>query len=218
MECNTGKVINLSGLYTRFQELPDKRKARGKRYALATILLGMFLAKLCGEDKPSGIAEWVALRGTWIAQMLGLKRKSMPSHHTYRRTLAEGLAEEEFEALAREHHRQSGKAGYQVVISMDGKILRGTIDLEAKDGLCLLALYLPEEGITLAQIAIDSKQSEVSAAPTLLGWVDLRNKVVIGDALHPTTNIHSDWQGGWQLPLGGERQPTTVAPGSAGLV
>lgn len=189
MESNTGQVINLGSLYERFAGLKDKRKAKGKRYALATILMGMFLAKLCGEDKPSGMAEWVALRGTWIAQMLDLKRKSMPSHHTYRRALAETVDAKEFEALAREHHRQSGKAGYQVVVSMDGKILRGTIDLDVSDGLCLLALFLPGEGITLAQIAIADKQSEVSAAPTLLSWVDLRNKVVIGDALHTQRQI-----------------------------
>src|SRR6266487_7175736 len=128
----------------------------------------MFLAKLCGEDKPSGIAEWVALRGPWIAQVLGLKRKSMPSHHTYRRTLAEIVDAKEFEALAREHHRHSGQAGYQVVVAMDGKIVRGTIDVEVSQGLCLLALYLPGEGSTLAQIAIEAGQSEVSAAPTLL--------------------------------------------------
>ena len=54
MECNTRKVINLSSLYARFQGLKDKRKAKGKRSALATILLGMFMAKLCREDKPSG--------------------------------------------------------------------------------------------------------------------------------------------------------------------
>ncbi len=189
MKSNTGQVINLGSLYHRFAGLRDKRKAKGKRYALATILLGMFLAKLCGEDKPSGIAEWVAHRGIWIAQMLGLKRKSMPSHHTYRRTLADIIDVKEFEALAREHHRHCGEAGYQVVVSMDGKILRGTIDLEVSKGLCLLALYLPGEGITLAQIAIEDKQNEVSAAPTLLGWVDLRNKVVIGDALHTQRQI-----------------------------
>ncbi len=189
MESNTGQVINLGSLYHRFEGLQDKRKAKGKRYALATILVGMFLAKLCGEDKPGGIAEWVALRGIWIAQVLGLKRKSMPSHHTYRRTLADIVDVEEFEALAREHHRHCGEAGYQVVVSMDGKILRGTIDLEGRNGLCLLALYLPGEGITLAQVAIADKQSEVSAAPTLLGWVDLRNKVVIGDALHTQRQI-----------------------------
>jgi predicted transposase YbfD/YdcC len=189
MESNTGQVINLGSLYHRFEGLKDKRKAKGKRYGLAMILLVMFLAKLCGEDKPSGIAEWVALRGTWIAQVLGLKRQSMPSHHTYRRTLADNVDAREFEALAREHHQHSGKAGYQVVVSMDGKIVRGTIDLEVSAGLCLLALYVPGEGITLAQLAIEKGQSEVSAAPTLLGWVDLRNKVVIGDALHTQRQV-----------------------------
>ncbi len=184
MESNTGQVINLGSLYQRFAGLKDKRKARGKRYALATILVAMFLAKLCGEDKPSGIAEWVALRGGWIAQVLGLKRKSMPSHHTYRRTLADIVDAQELEALVRDHHRQHGQAGYQVVVALDGKIICGTIDLDVSDGLCLLALYLPGEGITLAQIALEEGQSEVSAAPTLLSWVDLRNKVVVGDALH----------------------------------
>jgi predicted transposase YbfD/YdcC len=189
MESNTGQVINLGSLYDRFARLQDKRKAKGKRYALATILVGMFLAKLCGEDKPSGMAEWVALRGGWIAQVLGLKRKSMPSHHTYRRALADNVDVQEFEALVREQQQQCGKGGYQVVVAMDGKILRGTIDLSLQDGLCLLAVFLPGEGITLAQIAIADKQSEVSAAPTLLSWIDLRNKVVIGDALHTQRQI-----------------------------
>jgi hypothetical protein len=29
MESNTGKVLNISGLYSRFQGLTDQRKARG---------------------------------------------------------------------------------------------------------------------------------------------------------------------------------------------
>jgi len=131
----------------------------------------------------------VALRGAWLAQVLGLKRKSMPSHHTYRRTLAEHVDTQEFEALAREHQRSRGKAGYQVVVAMDGKVVRGTIDLDVSDGLCLLALFLPGEGVTLAQIAIEAGQSEVSAAPTLLSWLDLRNKVVIGDARHTQRQV-----------------------------
>jgi len=189
MESNTGTVLNISGLYNCFQRLTDQRKARGKRYALEAILLGIFLAKLCGEDKPSGIAEWVALRGKWIASLLGLKRKSMPSHHTYRRILAGGVDEEEFEELSRKYFRHRGEAGYRVVVSMDGKILRGTIDTEVSKGLCLLAVYLPGEGVTLAQVAIESKQNEITAAPTLLGYVDLRNKVVVGDAMHTQRQI-----------------------------
>jgi predicted transposase YbfD/YdcC len=149
----------------------------------------MFLAKLCGEDKPSGIAEWVTLRGKWIASVLGLKRKSMPSHHTYRRVLADGVDEEEIEELSRKYFQRHGEAGYQVVISMDGKVIRGTIDIEVNKGLCLLAVYLPGEGVTLAQVAIESKQNEITAAPALLGYVDLRNKVVVGDAMHTQRQI-----------------------------
>jgi len=189
MESNTGQSIDLGSLYYRFEGLTDKRKPKGKRYALASILVGMFLAKLCGEDKPSGIAEWVALRGEWIAKVLGLKRKQMPSHHTDRRVLANGIEVEELESLAREHHRHCGEAGYQVVICMDGKILRGTIDLAVNDGLCLLAIFLPGEGVTLAQLAIESQQNEITAAPILLNYINLRNKVVIGDALHTQRQV-----------------------------
>ena len=189
MESNTGKVYNLVSLYDRFQEVEDSRKKRGKRYALATILMGIFLAKLCGEDKPSGIAEWVRLREQWITRMLGLKRERMPHHNTYRRILADVIDEAEFEGLAREHFKHSGEAGYQVVVSMDGKMARGTIDTEASDGLYLLAAYLPGEGVTLAQVAIDSKQNEISAAPQLLTCINLCNKVVIGDALHTQRQI-----------------------------
>ena len=189
MESNIASMINLSSLYNRFQALEDKRKAKGKRYALATILMGIFLAKLCGEDKPSGIAEWVRLREQWITRMLGLKRKRMPHHNTYRRVLADGINEIEFEGLAREHFKHSGETGYYVVASMDGKIARGTIDTEASDGLCLLAIYLPGEGVTLAQVAIESNQNEISAAPYLLSCINLRNKVVIGDALHTQRQI-----------------------------
>jgi len=189
MESNIGSVINLVSLYNRFQGLHDKRKAKGKRYELATILMGIFLAKLCGEDKPSGIAEWARLREQWITRMLGLKREHMPHHNTYRRVLADGIDEAEFEDLAREHFKHSGETGYQVVASMDGKMVRGTIDTETSDGLYLLAIYLPGEGVTLAQVAIESNQNEISAAPYLLSCINLRNKVVIGDALHTQRQI-----------------------------
>lgn len=46
----------------RLGGLDDSRKRRGRRYELAVILSGILLAKLAGEDKPEGIAEWVQLR------------------------------------------------------------------------------------------------------------------------------------------------------------
>jgi predicted transposase YbfD/YdcC len=169
--------------------LHDQRKPKGKRYSLASVLLILCLAKLCGEDRPSGIAEWAQQRREWIVKVLGLKRPSMPNHNTYRRILAHGIHAEELEQLVQAHFHHCGEAGYQVVVSVDGKVLRGTLDPGAKEGLWLLAAYLPGEGVTLAQVAIESKQNEISAAPRLLEAVDLRNKVVIGDALHTQRQI-----------------------------
>ena len=99
MECNTGKVINIGSLYANLQTLADQRKAKGKRYALATVMMGIFLAKLCGEDKPSGIAEWVKHREKWITNLLGLKREQMPHHNTYRRVFQDIISEVEFWAV-----------------------------------------------------------------------------------------------------------------------
>jgi predicted transposase YbfD/YdcC len=55
---------------------------------------------------------------------------------------------------------------------------------EAQNGTYLLAAYLPSEGIVLMEVAIAGKGSDISAAPQLLRKIDLRDMVVMGDALH----------------------------------
>jgi predicted transposase YbfD/YdcC len=71
------------------------------------------------------------------------------------------------------------------VIVIDGKTVRGTITPEDPFGLHLLAAYLPGEGIVLMQMVVEKeKENEIVVAPKLLNCLDLRNKVVIGDAMH----------------------------------
>jgi predicted transposase YbfD/YdcC len=52
-----------------------------------------------------------------------------------------------------------------------------------------MAAYLPSEGIMLMQVAVEGKGSEIPAAPKLLKQVDLREKVVMGDALHTQRQV-----------------------------
>jgi hypothetical protein len=188
MESNTGKVINLSSLYNSLQTLHDKRKPKGKRYALQPFCWGYF-CEIVWRGQASGIANGSSCAGNG-SLAAGAETRSMPHHNTLSsHSLADAVDEKNSEQLVRERYRYSGKTGYQVVVAMDGKMIRGTIDLEPGDGLCLLALYLPGEGVTLAQVAIPSRQNEISAAPTLLEYVDLRNKVVIGDAIHTQRRV-----------------------------
>jgi predicted transposase YbfD/YdcC len=178
-----GLVFDVGSLYGRFQELSDKRKRRGLRYSLVLILMIILLAKTCGENHPSGIAEWAKHRAEMLVDLFKLKRKKMPDHMTYRRILADSVNVEELERVSREYLVGKKYFGNQVLVAIDGKVLRGTLD-DKQNGTYLLAAYLPKEGIVLMEVAITGKGSEIPAAPIVLKSIDLRGKVVMGDALH----------------------------------
>ncbi|MGA7605657.1 MAG: hypothetical protein WCA79_07025, partial [Anaerolineales bacterium] len=50
----SGVVYEVGSVYGRMLKLSDVRKARGKLYRLEDVLMMIVLAKLCGEDRPSG--------------------------------------------------------------------------------------------------------------------------------------------------------------------
>jgi predicted transposase YbfD/YdcC len=185
MKSNTEEevVFDVGSLYAHLQGLTDKRKPRGIRYPLVAVLVMMVMAKLCGEDTPSGMAEWVKHRGKQFVDYLKLKHKRMPHHSTYRRIEADVVEPQELEQVVSTVLAGRKYFGKQVLVSIDGKVLRGTLD-EAQMGTYLLAAYLPSEGLVLMEVALDGKGCEIPGAAKLLNVVDLREKVVMGDALH----------------------------------
>lgn len=188
----TGSIIQIGHLIDYLRRVKDGRKRRGIRYPLEIILALFILAKLCGENKVYGIADWVQLRREYLmtALDLKLKRKQLPHHSTYRRILTDEISAEELEVLFSEYLEQLPRRGQELVIVIDGKTVRGTITLEDPFGLHLLAAYLPGEGMVLMQMAVEKdKENEIVVAPKLLQCLDLRNKVVIGDAMHTQRQI-----------------------------
>ena len=178
-----GVVFDVGSLYAYFQTLKDSRKPKGLRYRLVDILVMMVIAKICGEDTPSGIADWVKHRSSQFKAWLKLERETMPHHSTYRRICETILDIDALEKIVSTLLSEKRYFGKQVLLSMDGKVLRGTLDDNQK-GTYLLAAYLPAEGIVLIEVAIEGKGSEIPGAPQLLSKIDLRNKIVMGDALH----------------------------------
>jgi predicted transposase YbfD/YdcC len=180
---NEGVVFDVGSLYAHLQELKDKRKPRGIRYPLVAVLVMMVMAKLCGEDTPSGIADWVKHRREQFVDFLKLKHKSMPHHSTYRRIEADVVDPQDLEQVVSLVLAGRKYFGKQVLLCIDGKVLRGTLD-EAQAGTYLLAAYLPSEGLVLMEVELAGKGYEIPGATKLLKMVDLREKVVMGDAMH----------------------------------
>jgi predicted transposase YbfD/YdcC len=178
-----GIVFDLGSLYQRLCGLNDSRKRRGRRYELALILIGVLLAKLAGENKPEGIADWVQLRSAFFVDVFQLKRGALPCPMTYRRVLAEAVTIHELDCLTREYLLSWPGAGQSVQIALDGKTARGVLAPDQTRAIHLLAAYLPCEGIVLMQLEVGSHTNEIPTAPNVLKVLDLQGKIVTADAL-----------------------------------
>ncbi len=69
-----GFIVDLDSLLAYLARLHDSRQPRGLRYSLVTLLLCVSLAKLAGEDHPTGICEWVRHRASLLAEALHWKK------------------------------------------------------------------------------------------------------------------------------------------------
>lgn len=172
-------LINIGSLRSYLKRVPDPRAARGKRYQLVDLLTLVILAKLCGEDGFSGIADWVRLRGKQLVKLLGLSRTSMPHQTTYERVFGE-LDIAAFEHEVGQYFAQSSEANISVCVH--GKTLRGT-SKRSTSSVHLLAAYDPQQGVVLMQVEVDTKHNEIVAAPRLLEQLGLRGRFVIADAM-----------------------------------
>jgi len=186
LESNNTEAIafDIADLAARLERLGDTRDRRGKIYPLGMILTLVILAKLAGEDKPSGIAEWIRLRRDAFVSLFNCKHQRMPCLNIIRRVLQEIVSAQ---ALEKEftHYLHETYGGQQSqLVAIDGKTMRGTIPKGHSQGVHLLAAYLPLEGVVLKQVVVDAKENEVVGAPQLIEGLNLKDKVVCGDAMH----------------------------------
>jgi predicted transposase YbfD/YdcC len=203
-------VFDVDSLGERLRTLTDKRHPRGIRYRLDLLLVLLVLAKLGGADHPSAIGDWLHGRAEALRSALHLPWPRLPHANTFRRIMGEVVSPEEFEATLSAFLRTLPRVGRSALIAIDGKTVRGTIGAEHPQGEHLLCAYLPDEGIVLAQVPAGVKDNEISVAPTLLQALDLRGKIVMGDAMHTqrAASVQIQEAGGDFIWLAKDNQPT----------
>lgn len=203
-------VINIKELRTRFAKLADQRQKQGRIYPLSYLLIVILLAKLSGQHTPTGIAEWVRLRQMELLRALAIHWPPAPSLNTIRRTLANSVLAAELQTACQQFLHEVYGGQQTELVAIDGKTMRGTIAKGETQGVHLLSAYLPEEGVTLAQELVSNKENEMVAAPRLLEKVDLRQKVVSGDAMftHRHLSVAVKARGGDYLWFVKENQRT----------
>ncbi len=164
-------------------QLADQRSARGIRYALPVALTLILLAKLAGQDTAvdGNLAQTSA---ALLVKALKLSRPAMPHRTTISRILGQAVNVDEFEQQIGCFFENGLSGDQEIVVTFDGKTIRGTIEADQSHGLHLLAAYVPQQGVVLLQVEVDRKENEIVVAPQVLERLELRNRIFLGDALH----------------------------------
>ncbi len=167
-------------------EIPDVRRARGKRHSLVAILSLVCAATLCGYRSYGAMAEWGHNYGSDLLAALGFTRGTSPCAATLYRVLStldltaveaalNGWAEGVLAALPPDPTEPEG-------IALDGKTLRGS---RKQGALCphLLSAVSHRLGLTLRHAAVEAKTNEIGAVGALLQDLVVEGRIYTMDAL-----------------------------------
>ena len=164
-------------------QVPDPRKRRGRRHALAGLLATGIAAVIAGSRSFAAIGQWAADAGPEALAVLGAAR-GPAEESTFRRAFALVSADVLDRVLGAWLWTRAVPASGRLVIAIDGKTVRGA---KRKDGkaLHLVAALAHGIGAVLGQVAVDEKSNEIPAVRELLkAFTDLAGAVFTIDAMH----------------------------------
>ncbi len=187
-------ALDLHALTAALAGLVDQRARRGVRYPLAPLLALAVCAKLAGHSRITALADWARLRAADLGPLLGLTRSTMPHPSTWSRLFGQAvdvaaLEQQLGQFFQQRHQANTVPARGSLILAVDGKTLRGTIPAGQTCGVHLVAAYLPQQGVVLAQLAVDRKENEIVVVPTLLAHLDVTGMVVVGDAMQTQRDL-----------------------------
>jgi hypothetical protein len=157
---------------------PDHRRAAGKRYPLAGLLLIAVAALLSGRRDQLGIVRWGRrLRRDALAS-IGITRDRVPAPSVWCE-LFKGLDVVALERALGAWVRGGQAAGH---VAMDGKRLRGSATTHSA-GVHLLAAFSASLQGVVGQLAVAPDGNEITAALHLLKALPLEGVTITGDAI-----------------------------------
>ena len=195
-------------------QVPDPRGRKGTRHPLSAILTAVICAVLSGANGYKPIAQWLHTQTVDFWHFLGFTRT--PIKYGALRNLLMEISPEAFEAALaewlREIHGGDPPPESLQGMSIDGKVLRGTLALDQR-ALMLISAYDHKTASVLRQQAVPADTNEQKAALELLKKLVLTGRVVTADAAHcqqETCQQIVD-SGGHYVFTAKDNQPTLVA-------
>ncbi len=170
-------------------QIEDPRRAEGKMYRLAPVVLFAILASLAGANSYRTVHAFIEVHLPYLRKLFDLDWKAAPAHTTIRWILLQldlALVEQVFRQHAAALRAQGPVAtGERLHIALDGKTLRGSFDrFEDRKAAHILSAFASGLALTLAHIDCDEKSNEIPAVQKLIAELGLPGSLLTVDALH----------------------------------
>jgi predicted transposase YbfD/YdcC len=169
-------------LVEQLQTIADpRRQCANLKHPLVDIIIMGFCGVLGGCEDFVEIAEWAKGNEAFFRSFLELPH-GIPAHDTFNRVFALLKPTTLQAVLLPWLLARRGLPGDW--IHLDGKTLRRTRCQSQKlKALHVVSAWAGQTGITLGQVAVDTKSNEITAMPEVLKLLDLHEKVVTTDAM-----------------------------------
>lgn len=164
--------------------VPDHRRAAGKRYPLAGLLLIAVAALLSGRRDQLGIVRWGRRLTQDALASIGITRDRVPAPSVWCELF------KELDVVALERALGAWVRGGQAAghVAMDGKRLRGSATAHSA-GVHLLAAFSASLQGVVGQLAVAPDGNEITAALLLLKTLPLDGVTITGDAIFAQKEI-----------------------------
>jgi hypothetical protein len=180
-----------------FADLPDVRKASGKRHHMALCLALFTLAVTAGNRGFLAIGDWLNCYRSDLTALFNPPKQRLPSYSTIRRVLLK-LDYGQYSAALARFFGIEPLAGE--TLAVDGKVLRGSYQLETDNpdspphpAIMLVSAYLVERGLILEPYQVDRKTNEIKALPEFIEQLALKGVVIAFDAISTQKNLSAHY-------------------------
>ena len=173
------------------RQIPDRRRAEGKRFDLATVLFYAILSMVAGANSYRQMHEFIRIHRQRLNEAFGLDLRYSPSY-TGLRLILRGGDPVALEAAFRLHASTIARppaSDSLTAIAIDGKTLRGSFDaFRDRKAAHMMSALRQTDRIVLAHVMVAEKSNEIPAAPELIEALGLKDCLFTLDAEHCQKN------------------------------
>ncbi len=178
-----------NSIQEHFAELPDPRRAQGRRHRLWDMIVIAVTAVICCADSWADVADFGEAKAEWFETFLDLPH-GIPCQDTFERVFAR-LDPNAFERCFVSWTEALAGSSRGKLVAIDGKKLRRSFKhaWDHSTATHLVSAFVHENATVLGQLSVDCKENEIVAIPKLLELLDLTGATVTIDAMGCQTQI-----------------------------